>query len=112
MKIKAYLCTPKEKICRRDVAQLVAHYVRDVGVACSSHVIPTQEKPIASGSGGLVICSNTSCESFRANTIDKKSTSHHYLCLRVSEHQFSATQTGHVRWCVDSPTKSPTFVCQ
>ena len=26
----------------RDVAQLVAHYVRDVGVACSSHVIPTK----------------------------------------------------------------------
>lgn len=25
----------------RDVAQLVAHYVRDVDVACSSHVIPT-----------------------------------------------------------------------
>ena len=25
----------------RDVAQLVAHYVRDVGVACSSHVIST-----------------------------------------------------------------------
>ena len=28
----------------RDVAQLVAHYVRDVGVACSSHVIPTRER--------------------------------------------------------------------
>ena len=26
---------------KRDVAQLVAHYVRDVGVACSSHVIST-----------------------------------------------------------------------
>ena len=26
----------------RDVAQLVAHYVRDVGVACSSHVISTE----------------------------------------------------------------------
>ena len=25
----------------RNVAQLVAHYVRDVGVACSSHVIST-----------------------------------------------------------------------
>ena len=28
----------------RDVAQLVAHYVRDVGVACSSHVIPTTKR--------------------------------------------------------------------
>ncbi len=28
----------------RDVAQLVAHYVRDVGVAGSSPVIPTKEK--------------------------------------------------------------------
>ena len=31
-----------ETIRHRDVAQLVAHYVRDVGVACSSHVIPTK----------------------------------------------------------------------
>jgi hypothetical protein len=29
----------------RDVAQLVAHYVRDVGVAGSSPVIPTARKP-------------------------------------------------------------------
>ena len=28
----------------RDVAQLVAHYVRDVGVASSSPVIPTNKK--------------------------------------------------------------------
>ena len=28
----------------RDVAQLVAHYVRDVGVASSSPVIPTRRK--------------------------------------------------------------------
>ena len=27
---------------QRDVAQLVAHYVRDVGVACSSHVFSTK----------------------------------------------------------------------
>ena len=26
----------------REVAQLVAHYVRDVGVACSSHVFSTK----------------------------------------------------------------------
>ena len=30
------------KLCYRDVAQLVAHYVRDVGVASSSPVIPTR----------------------------------------------------------------------
>ena len=28
---------------KREVAQLVAHYVRDVGVACSSHVFSTKE---------------------------------------------------------------------
>lgn len=28
-------------LCNRDVAQLVAHYVRDVGVASSNLVIPT-----------------------------------------------------------------------
>ena len=28
----------------RDVAQLVAHYVRDVGVASSSPVIPTKKR--------------------------------------------------------------------
>ena len=26
---------------KREVAQLVAHYVRDVGVGCSSHLFPT-----------------------------------------------------------------------
>ena len=35
---KWYLCTQN-----RDVAQLVAHYVRDVGVASSSPVIPTRK---------------------------------------------------------------------
>ena len=40
----------KEVLCcffmrlHRDVAQLVAHYVRDVGVASSSPVIPTNKK--------------------------------------------------------------------
>ena len=34
-------CQAAGKRFYRDVAQLVAHYVRDVGVACSSHVIPT-----------------------------------------------------------------------
>lgn len=28
-------------LCNRDVAQLVAHYVRDVGVGRSSRLIPT-----------------------------------------------------------------------
>lgn len=36
---KQYLCSRY-----RDVAQLVAHYVRDVGVASSSPVIPTHAK--------------------------------------------------------------------
>ena len=36
---KLYLCSRY-----RDVAQLVAHYVRDVGVASSSPVIPTNKK--------------------------------------------------------------------
>ena len=36
----SYACSTKAMV-HRDVAQLVAHYVRDVGVACSSHVIPT-----------------------------------------------------------------------
>ncbi len=38
-----------EKSCNfakdlRDVAQLVAHFVRDEGVSCSSQVIPTTTK--------------------------------------------------------------------
>ena len=40
----------------RDVAQLVAHYVRDVGVACSSHVIPTRESPSQQCCDGLFSC--------------------------------------------------------
>ena len=36
-KKKQYFCTRF-----REVAQLVAHYVRDVGVACSSHVFSTK----------------------------------------------------------------------
>ena len=45
----AYLCTRNkasarwQPCCNRDVAQLVAHYVRDVGVASSNPVIPTKE---------------------------------------------------------------------
>ena len=41
------LCLPlqsqtKNKRCNRNVAQLVAHYVRDVGVGRSSRLIPTK----------------------------------------------------------------------
>ena len=36
-----YLCSRKTD---RDVAQLVAHYVRDVGVGRSSRLIPTKAK--------------------------------------------------------------------
>ena len=44
----AYVCTRnqastrRQPHCNRDVAQLVAHYVRDVGVASSNPVIPTK----------------------------------------------------------------------
>ena len=41
------ICLPlqrkrKNKRCNRNVAQLVAHYVRDVGVGRSSRLIPTE----------------------------------------------------------------------
>ena len=36
-----YLCTRN-----RDVAQLVAHYVRDVGVGRSSRLIPTKKRKV------------------------------------------------------------------
>ena len=36
-----YLCTVKRQ--DRNVAQLVAHYVRDVGVGRSSRLIPTEK---------------------------------------------------------------------
>ena len=36
-----YLCVHKTQV-NRDVAQLVAHYVRDVGVGRSSRLIPTK----------------------------------------------------------------------
>lgn len=43
------ICLPlqrkrKNKRCNRNVAQLVAHYVRDVGVGRSSRLIPTQKR--------------------------------------------------------------------
>ena len=37
-----YLCVHKTQV-NRDVAQLVAHYVRDVGVGRSSRLIPTHD---------------------------------------------------------------------
>ena len=46
----AYLCTRnqastrRQPHCNRDVAQLVAHYVRDVGVGRSSRLIPTRKQ--------------------------------------------------------------------
>ena len=41
----------------RGVAQLVAYYVRDVGVVCSSHITPTlpSEVPGNRDEGGLTI---------------------------------------------------------
>ena len=35
---------PSKAVGNRDVAQLVAHYVRDVGVGRSSRLIPTTER--------------------------------------------------------------------
>ena len=41
IKKKQYFCT---RFCKnREVAQLVAHYVRDVGVGCSSHLFSTKK---------------------------------------------------------------------
>ena len=39
----------------REVAQLVAHYVRDVGVACSSHVFSTSSD-LDEKSKSLFVC--------------------------------------------------------
>ena len=42
-----YLCTRKQKQgLFRKVAQLVAHYVRDVGVGRSSRLFPTRKRRI------------------------------------------------------------------
>ena len=42
----SYLCirNSEETVANRNVAQLVAHYVRDVGVGRSSRLIPTQRR--------------------------------------------------------------------
>ena len=40
--MSTFAAQTKNKRCNRNVAQLVAHYVRDVGVAGSSPVIPTK----------------------------------------------------------------------
>ena len=43
LRARSRIFARRKKMWRhRDVAQLVAHYVRDVGVACSSHFIPTK----------------------------------------------------------------------
>ena len=43
------------------------------------------------------------------NLVISQSTRHHYLCLLASKHQVFAKQTDRARWCVGSPTRSPTF---
>ena len=48
-----YLCIRKRKILTRNVAQLVAHYVRDVGVGRSSRLIPTENRKLTSPDGGI-----------------------------------------------------------
>ena len=40
----------------RDVAQLVAHYVRDVGVGRSSRLIPTANEKVADCSATFLFC--------------------------------------------------------
>ena len=40
---KSSTFAPAFKKKRREVAQLVAHYVRDVGVGCSSHLFSTKK---------------------------------------------------------------------
>ena len=43
----------ERKILTRNVAQLVAHYVRDVGVGRSSRLIPTENRKLISPDGGI-----------------------------------------------------------
>ena len=50
--------------------------------------------------------------SSNAKTSFVLSTLHHCLCLHVSERQVSVKPRCRVRWCVGSPTASPTFVCR
>ena len=40
--MSTFAAQTKNKRCNRNVAQLVAHYVRDVGVGRSSRLIPTE----------------------------------------------------------------------
>ena len=40
-------------VLTRNVAQLVAHYVRDVGVGRSSRLIPTENRKLTSPDGGI-----------------------------------------------------------
>lgn len=42
--MSTFAAQTKNKRCNRNVAQLVAHYVRDVGVGRSSRLIPTEER--------------------------------------------------------------------
>ena len=70
IKKKQYLCTLFQKEREnfeeiievfsenREVAQLVAHYVRDVGVACSSHVFSTRDD-LDEKSKSFFVCSRS-----------------------------------------------------
>ena len=51
LKVSNFASAFPRKVCNRNVAQLVAHYVRDVGVGRSSRLIPTsfQEHPFSVG---------------------------------------------------------------
>ena len=57
--------TPKRNE-HRDVAQLVAHYVRDVGVGRSSRLIPTEDIKSQTTDGVLVFYTETKAKERRA----------------------------------------------
>ena len=65
----------------RDVAQLVAHYVRDVGVASSNLVIPTIKKALISRA--FLICLNRNSKFLKLilKTFEK-------ICKKVSVMRF------------------------
>ena len=60
---------------KRDVAQLVAHYVRDVGVAGSNPVIPTTQKASENNIACLLVLSKPNKQAatnsllFKPNTL-------------------------------------------
>ena len=56
----------RDKAFYRDVAQLVAHYVRDVGVGRSSRLIPTEDIKSQTTNGVLIFYTETKAQERRA----------------------------------------------